>query len=334
MYTIVTGAAGFIGSNIVKALNDRGEKNIIAVDNLKRADKFRNLVDCEIADYLDKEDFLDRLLAGDFDGDVRAIFHEGACSDTMETDGRYMMENNFRYSQDMLDWCLDQEVQFLYASSAATYGASPEVREERACEAPLNVYGYSKFLFDQIVRQRLPQAMSQVVGFRYFNVYGPRESHKGRMASVAFHHYNQFRADGKVRLFEGCDGYANGEQKRDFVYVGDVAKVNLYFLDHPEKSGIFNLGTGRAQSFNELAAANVNSCRALSGAAKESLDALRQQGFIEYIPFPEALKGKYQSFTQADLSCLRAAGYDAPFASVEEGVAQYVQWLDACNGLR
>ena len=334
MYTIVTGAAGFIGSNIVKALNDRGEKNILAVDNLKRADKFRNLVDCEIADYLDKEDFLDRLLAGDFDGDVRAIFHEGACSDTMETDGRYMMENNFRYSQDMLDWCLDQEVQFLYASSAATYGASPEFREERACEAPLNVYGYSKFLFDQIVRQRLPQAMSQVVGFRYFNVYGPRESHKGRMASVAFHHYNQFRADGKVRLFEGCDGYANGEQKRDFVYVGDVAKVNLYFLDHPEKSGIFNLGTGRAQSFNELAAANVNSCRALSGAAKESLDALRQQGFIEYIPFPEALKGKYQSFTQADLSCLRAAGYDAPFASVEEGVAQYVQWLDACNGLR
>ena len=334
MYIIVTGAAGFIGSNIVKALNDRGEKNILAVDNLKRADKFRNLVDCEIADYLDKEDFLDRLLAGDFDGDVRAIFHEGACSDTMETDGRYMMENNFRYSQDMLDWCLDQEVQFLYASSAATYGASPEFREERACEAPLNVYGYSKFLFDQIVRQRLPQAMSQVVGFRYFNVYGPRESHKGRMASVAFHHYNQFRADGKVRLFEGCDGYANGEQKRDFVYVGDVAKVNLYFLDHPEKSGIFNLGTGRAQSFNELAAANVNSCRALSGAAKESLDALRQQGFIEYIPFPEALKGKYQSFTQADLSCLRAAGYSAPFASVEEGVAQYVQWLDASNGLR
>ena len=334
MYIIVTGAAGFIGSNIVKALNDQGEKNIIAVDNLKRADKFRNLVDCEIADYLDKEDFLDRLLAGDFDGDVRAIFHEGACSDTMETDGRYMMENNFRYSQDMLDWCLDQEVQFLYASSAATYGASPEFREERACEAPLNVYGYSKFLFDQIVRQRLPQAMSQVVGFRYFNVYGPRESHKGRMASVAFHHYNQFRADGKVRLFEGCDGYANGEQKRDFVYVGDVAKVNLYFLDHPEKSGIFNLGTGRAQSFNELATANVNSCRALEGAAKESLDVLLQQGFIEYIPFPEALKGKYQSFTQADLSCLRAAGYSAPFASVEEGVAQYVQWLDASNGLR
>ena len=327
MTIIVTGAAGFIGSNIVKALNDRGEADIIAVDNLKRADKFRNLVDCEIADYLDKEDFLDRLLAGDFDGDVQAIFHEGACSDTMETDGRYMMENNFRYSQDMLDWCLDQEVPFLYASSAATYGASSEFREERSCEAPLNVYGYSKFLFDQIVRQRLPQANSQIVGFRYFNVYGPRESHKGRMASVAFHHYNQFRAEGKVRLFEGCDGYADGEQRRDFVYVGDVAKVNLFFLDHPEKSGIFNLGTGRAQSFNELATANVNACRALGGAPEASLEALRRQGFIEYIPFPEALKGKYQSFTQADLSTLRAAGYDAPFANVEEGVSAYVAWL-------
>ena len=328
MYIIVTGAAGFIGSNIVKALNEQGEKRIIAVDNLKRADKFRNLVDCEIADYLDKEDFLDRLLAGDFDGDVRAIFHEGACSDTMETDGRYMMENNFRYSQDMLDWCLDQEVQFLYASSAATYGASAEFREERSCEAPLNVYGYSKFLFDQIVRQRLPQAGSQIAGFRYFNVYGPRESHKGRMASVAFHHYQQFLADGKVRLFEGCDGYADGEQKRDFVYVGDVVKVNLFFLEHPEKSGIFNLGTGRAQSFNELAAANVNSIRALFGGEKLPLPELRRHGFIEYIPFPEALKGKYQSFTQADLSGLRAAAYDAPFASVEEGVAQYVEWLN------
>ncbi len=327
MYTIVTGAAGFIGSNIVKALNERGETNIIAVDNLTRADKFRNLVDCEIADYLDKEDFLTRLLAGDFDGDVKAIFHEGACSDTMESDGRYMMENNFRYSQDMLDWCLDQEVQFLYASSAATYGASNDFREERSCESPLNVYGYSKFLFDQIVRQRLPGAKSQIVGFRYFNVYGPRESHKGRMASVAFHHYNQFRAEGKVKLFEGCEGYGNGEQKRDFVYVGDVAKVNLFFLDHPGQSGIFNLGTGRAQSFNELAAANVNSCRALKGESRLPLADLLAQGLIEYIPFPDALKGKYQSFTQADLSKLRAAGYQAPFASVEEGVALYVDWM-------
>lgn len=327
MYYIVTGAAGFIGANLVKGLNDRGITDIIAVDNLSKADKFKNLVDCEIADYLDKQEFLDRLLAGHFDGDVEAILHQGACSDTMETDGRYMMENNYRYSLALLDWCLDQEVQLLYASSAATYGGSNVFKEERQYEAPLNVYGYSKFLFDQIVRRRLPEISSQVVGFRYFNVYGPRESHKGRMASVAFHHYNQYRAEGKVKLFEGCDGYGNGEQQRDFVYVGDVAKVNLHFLDHPGKSGIFNLGTGRAQSFNDVAVATANGCRALEGKPALSLDELRAQGIIEYVPFPEALKGKYQSFTQADLTKLRAAGYNEPFRTVAEGVDEYVQFL-------
>lgn len=237
MYTIVTGAAGFIGANLVKALNDRGVGSIIAVDNLSKADKFRNLVDCEIVDYLDKSEFVERLLGGDFDGDVDAILHQGACSDTLESDGRYMMENNYRYSLAILDWCLDQEVQLLYASSAATYGGRGVFREERQHEAPLNVYGYSKFLFDQIVRQRLAAAggsNSQVAGFRYFNVYGPREAHKGRMASVAFHHFNQFRSEGRVKLFAGCDGYADGEQRRDFVYVDDVVRVNLHFLDHPE----------------------------------------------------------------------------------------------------
>ncbi len=328
MYYIVTGAAGFVGANLVKALNERGITRIIAVDNLTKADKFKNLVDCEIADYLDKGEFLERLLCGHFDGDVEAIFHEGACSDTMETDGRYMMENNYRYSLSLLDWCLEQEVQLLYASSAATYGGSSVFKEERQYEAPLNVYGYSKFLFDQIVRQRLPEAGSQVVGFRYFNVYGPRESHKGRMASVAFHHFNQYRAEGKVKLFEGCDGYANGEQQRDFVYVKDVAKVNLYFLDHPEKSGIFNLGTGRAQSFNDVAVATVNSCRAAEGKPALFLEAMVQQGLVEYVAFPEALKGKYQSFTQADLSKLRSAGYGDEFATVAEGVADYVQFLN------
>lgn len=328
MYYVVTGAAGFIGSNIVKALNERGITNIIAVDNLTKADKFKNLIDCEIADYLDKHDFIERIQAGHYDGEIEAILHEGACSDTMETDGRYMMENNYRYSLSLLDWCLEQEVQLLYASSAATYGGSSVFKEERQYEAPLNVYGYSKFLFDQIVRQRLPEAGSQVVGFRYFNVYGPRESHKGRMASVAFHHFNQYRAEGKVKLFEGCDGYANGEQQRDFVYVKDVAKVNLYFLDHPEKSGIFNLGTGRAQSFNDVAVATVNSCRAAEGKPALFLEAMVQQGLVEYVAFPEALKGKYQSFTQADLSKLRSAGYGDEFATVAEGVADYVQFLN------
>lgn len=328
MYYVVTGAAGFIGANIVKSLNERGITNIIAVDNLTKADKFRNLVDCEIADYLDKHDFIERIQAGHFDGEIEAIFHEGACSDTMETDGRYMMENNYRYSLILLDWCLDQDVQFLYASSAATYGGSSVFKEERQYEAPLNVYGYSKFLFDQVVRQRLPEAGSQIVGFRYFNVYGPRENHKGRMASVAFHNFNQYRSEGKVKLFEGSHGYPNGGQQRDFVFVGDVAKVNLWFLDHPEKSGIFNLGSGRAQSFNDVAVATVNACRAAQGEAPLTLDALVERGLLEYIAFPEALKGKYQAFTQGDLTRLRAAGYADAMATVEEGVAQYVKWLN------
>lgn len=326
-YVVVTGAAGFIGSNLVRALNARGEKRIIAVDNLTKADKFKNLVDCEIADYLDKEDFINRIQHGHFDGEIAAILHEGACSDTMETDGRYMMENNFRYSTILLDWSLEQEVQFLYASSAATYGGSSVFREERQFEAPLNVYGYSKFLFDQVVRRRLPDAASQVAGFRYFNVYGPRENHKGRMASVAFHHFQQFREAGRVKLFEGSHGYANGAQLRDFVFVEDVAKVNLFFLDNPEKSGIFNLGTGRAQSFNDVAVATVNGCRAQEGEAALSLEEIIGRGLLEYIAFPEALKGKYQAFTQADIGRLRAAGYEESFASVEEGVARYVQWL-------
>jgi len=326
MTIIVTGAAGFIGSNIVKALNERGEERVIAVDNLTRADKFKNLVDCEIADYLDKTTFVERFARGDF-GRVRAVFHEGVCSDTMETDGRYMMDNNFRYSRDVMDACLRQNVQFLYASSAATYGGSSRFVEERELEKPLNVYGYSKFLFDQIVRQTLPKAKSQIVGFRYFNVYGPRETHKARMASVAFHNFNQFRAEGKVKLFGDYNGYAAGEQTRDFVSVEDVAKVNLFFFDHPEKSGIFNLGTGRAQPFNDIASTVVNSLRAIEGEAALSLAELVQRGLIEYIPFPDALRGKYQCFTQADQSKLRAAGYDAPFLSVQEGVDRYVRWL-------
>lgn len=330
MYTIVTGAAGFIGANLVKALNERGVSKIIAVDNLAKAEKFKNLVDCDIADYIDKQDFIARIQAGHFDGDVEAIFHEGACSDTMETDGRYMMENNYRYSSILLDWCLDQDVQFLYASSAATYGASSVFKEERQNEGPLNVYGYSKFLFDQIVRQRLAKApSSQIVGFRYFNVYGPREQHKGRMASVAFHNFNQYRAEGKVKLFAGSHGYADGGQMRDFVYVEDVAKVNLFFLDHPEQSGIFNLGSGRAQSFNDVAVAAVNGCRRHNGLEPQALAELQQSGQVEYIAFPEALKGKYQAYTQADLGALRAAGYSAPMATVEEGVSRYIDWLQA-----
>jgi ADP-L-glycero-D-manno-heptose 6-epimerase len=325
MKIVVTGAAGFIGANLVKTLNGRAETDIVAVDNLTRAEKFRNLADCEIADYLDKAEFIE-LVRRRAAPKPDVVFHQGACSDTMESDGRYMMENNFRYSLALLDWCQELRVPFIYASSGSVYGLGPEFREERACEKPLNVYGYSKFLFDQIVRRRMPRLSAPVIGLRYFNVYGPRESHKGRMASVAFHHFNQFRAEGKVKLFEGSHGYANGEQRRDFIHVDDVIAVNLFFWQRPA-SGIYNVGTGRAQAFNDVALAVVNAMRAAQGQTRLSLAEAVAQGRIEYIPFPEALRGKYQAFTQADVTRLRTAGFDRPMATVEEGTASYIRWL-------
>ena len=328
MTIIVTGAAGFIGSNIVKALNRRGETDIIAVDNLTNGHKFRNLADCDIAHYLDKHEFIRQVREHLVPHDIRAVFHQGACSNTMEHNGQYMMENNYQYSLDLLDWCQDERIPFLYASSAAVYGKGTAFREERALEKPLNVYGYSKFLFDQVVRRRIAQGLTaQVVGFRYFNVYGMREQHKGRMASVAYHHFNQYRSQGYVNLFGAYENYGNGEHSRDFVSVEDVAKVNLYFFDNFEKSGIFNLGTGRSQPFNDLAVATVNACRAAEGKPKLSLAELVEQQLIRYIPFPEDLAGKYQSFTQADTEKLRAAGYADDFYTVEQGVERYVAWL-------
>ncbi|MFO1199465.1 MAG: ADP-glyceromanno-heptose 6-epimerase [Burkholderiaceae bacterium] len=323
---IVTGAAGFIGSNLVHALNRRGRTDIVAVDNLERAEKFHNLVDCEIADYLDKRDLLARLASLP---DVEAILHQGACSDTMESDGRYMMENNFRFSLALLEHAQARRIPFVYASSAAVYGGSSRFVEAREHERPLNVYGYSKFLFDQVVRSRPRADGGQVVGLRYFNVYGPRESHKARMASVAFHNHHQWRAEGRVRLFDGWGGWGAGEQSRDFVHVDDVVAVNLHFLDHPGASGIFNVGTGRAQPFNDVASTVVNAHRALAGEHALPLAELVARGLVEYVPFPDALKGKYQSFTQADITQLRAAGYAAPFMSVQQGVRRYVDWLAA-----
>ncbi len=327
MYYVVTGAAGFIGSNLVKALNDRGVTDVIAVDDLRQGDKFANLADCEIADYLDKDEFLERLDEGVFDGVVSALLHQGACSDTTERDGRFMMDVNYRYSRRLLDHCMTDEVPFIYASSAAIYGAGQDFREERECEAPLNIYGYSKFLFDQLVRRRFEERSAQVAGLRYFNVYGEREQHKGRMASVAYHFFNQYRDTGQVRLFTGSGGYGDGEQRRDFVSVEDCVRINLHLLDHPEISGIFNAGTGAAQSFNDVATATVNACREAEGQAPLTLEALRERRVIQYIPFPQDLKGRYQSYTQADLSKLRAAGYEAPFLTVEQGVARYCQKL-------
>ncbi len=327
MYYVVTGAAGFIGSNIVRALNDRGEDRVIAVDNLERGDKFRNLASCEIADFVDKQEFLIKIQSGALDGAIACIFHQGACSDTMEQNGRYMMENNYRYSVNLLDFCSDQAVPLIYASSAAVYGAGSIFVEERRHEAPLNIYGYSKFLFDQVVRRRAADSDAQIAGFRYFNVYGPNEWHKGRMASVAWHFFQQYRAEGRVRPFAGAQGYGDGEQRRDFVSVEDVVKVNMFFLDHPGISGIFNVGTGRAQSFNEVALAIVNACRRAHGEQSLDLASMLRLGIIDYAPFPKDLTGRYQSFTQADLAALRGAGYASPMLPVEQGVGQYVSKL-------
>ena len=327
---VVTGAAGFIGSNLVKGLNARGETDVIAVDDLRQGDKFRNLVDLQIADYVDAADFYTRFAQGHY-GRVEAVFHEGACSDTMESNGQYMMANNYTLTSDLFDACERQRTRLLYASSAATYGGSPVFREEPANERPLNVYGYSKLLVDQRLRRdaglQFERARQQLVGFRYFNVYGPREQHKGRMASVAFHQYHQFNAEGQVKLFGEYGGYAPGQQERDFVFIDDVVAVNLWFLDHPEARGLFNLGTGRAQPFNDVALSVVNARRSARGEPAMTLAQAVAAELITYVGFPDALRGKYQCHTQADLSALRAVGCQHAFADVQTGVTSYMQAL-------
>lgn len=308
---VVTGGAGFIGSNLIHGLNKLGRTDIVVVDNLTDGRKFRNLSGSLIADYLDQDRFPDWLVENGSDG-VDIVFHLGACSDTTEWDGRFIMENNYEYSKELLHICLAYKIPFIYASSAAVYGSDTDFRERIGEERPLNVYGYSKALMDQYVARLLPQAESQVVGLRYFNVYGPREHHKGSMASVAYHHYQQLLADGVVKLFEGCDGYGDGEQVRDFVYVEDTVEVKLWMLDNPTVSGIYNCGTGRAESFNEIA---------------KGVTGYFGRGDVKYIPFPDHLVGSYQSYTQADTSKLQEAGYKEPFHTVAEGVKAYMEWL-------
>ena len=326
MRVVVTGAAGMVGSNLVHGLNAIGIDEVIAVDDLTESAKFRNLLGARVSDYFDRHEFYDRFALGEL-GRIDVVFHQGACSDTMEHNGRYMLETNYRCSKDLLDVCQSRGTRLLYASSAATYGDSTVFREQPEHERPLNVYGYSKLLFDNIVRRALPVARSQVAGFRYFNVYGPREQHKGRMASVACHHFGELRETGRVKLFGEYGGFGPGQHARDFVFVDDVVAVNLWFLRHPERSGIFNVGTGAAQPFNDVAHATINASRALSGEAPLTLEQQVSQGLVEYIAFPQALAGKYQCHTQADLTALRAAGCDTEFADVAAGVRQYAQWL-------
>ncbi|OEF04564.1 ADP-glyceromanno-heptose 6-epimerase [Vibrio genomosp. F10] len=311
---IVTGGAGMIGSNIVKSLNEQGINDILVVDNLKNGKKFQNLVDLDIVDYMDRDDFLVQIMSGENFGPIEAVFHEGACSATTEWDGKYMMINNYEYSKELLHYCLEREIPFLYASSAATYGETDTFIEEKQYEGALNVYGYSKQQFDNYVRRLWLDAeahgekLSQVTGFRYFNVYGPREQHKGSMASVAFHLNNQMNAGENPKLFTGSETF-----QRDFVYVGDVAAVNLWFMQNGT-SGIFNLGTGNAESFQEVAKAVIKH---------------HGKGTVETIPFPEHLKGAYQEFTQADLTKLRATGCDHTFKTVAEGVAEYMKLVNS-----
>jgi len=311
---VVTGGAGFIGSNLIKALNQRGEKNILLVDHLTNGKKMHNIADLDVADYMDKTQFLEKLDTPHFFDGIQAVFHQGACSATTEWNGEYVMANNYDYSKRLLLFCIAHKIPFIYASSASVYGTGAHgFNVDRQCERPINMYAYSKFQFDQFVRKQLHDTRNQIVGLRYFNVYGPREQHKGAMSSTAFHFNNQIIENGTAKLFAGCDGFGDGEQKRDFVYVDDVVDVNLWFLDNPDKRGIFNVGTGAAEPFNNIANAVIN---------------WHQKGQIEYIPFPEHLKGAYQSYTQADISGLRQAGYGKEFATVAQGVKGYLDWLN------
>jgi len=327
---VVTGAAGFIGSNLVAALNRAGVDEIVAVDVPDEGAELENLADLRVADYAPRSIFYERFAQGAF-GKVEAVLHQGACSDTTASDTGYVMHNNFELSRQLLDGCARQGTRLVYASSAATYGSSRTFTENPESERPLNIYGQSKLRFDGYVREQLARGATaqarQVVGLRYFNVYGPREQHKSRMASVAFHHFHQFQEAGRVRLFGAYGGYGPGEQSRDFIHVDDVVAVNMWFLEHRDVSGIFNTGTGRAQPFNDVALTVVNSLLTRQGQPALDLSQAVERGRIEYIPFPEDLRERYQCFTQADLEALRRAGCEHDFMDVQTGVARYVEAL-------
>ncbi|KYZ78193.1 ADP-L-glycero-D-mannoheptose-6-epimerase [Anaerosporomusa subterranea] len=316
---IVTGGAGFIGSNLVNGLNAEGHTDILIVDDLGANNKFKNLVGLRYFDYCHKDEFVRSLEAGAYDSiNIQALFHQGACSDTMEYDGNFMMATNYEYSKKLLHYCLKRRIPFLYASSASTYGSGQNgFREEEACESALNTYAFSKLSFDRYVRQLLPQVNSLVVGLRYFNVFGPQEQHKGRMTSIFYQLYNQMKDNGYIKLFKGADGCCDGEQKRDFIYVKDVVKINLWFYNNGGQSGIYNCGTSKAHSFNEVAQAVIN---------------YFSKGYIQYIEFPSILKDKYQNFTEADVARLLAVGYDGGFHSLEDAITEYYTCMDKTGG--
>jgi ADP-L-glycero-D-manno-heptose 6-epimerase len=319
---IVTGGAGFIGSNLIHCLNADGITNILVVDNLANTKKFQNLDGARYVDYMDKRDFRRAIRENALgESKIEAIFHQGACSNTLEEDGIYVMDNNFQYSKEVLDFAIRSGASLVFASSAAVYGLSGPGRFTPALEneRPLNIYGYSKLAFDHYFRNQ--QTMGRVpitaVGLRYFNVYGPREQHKGRMASVIHHFSKQIEETGKVRLFAGSGGYDDGEQRRDFVYVSDLIRLNMFFAQvgpyapkpgHLARTyrGVVNAGSGVSRSFNDVARAVM---------AVHGTDAP-----IEYIPFPVELKDRYQHFTEADLTGLRELGYSSDPTPLETGI--------------
>ena len=310
---IVTGGAGFIGSNVVKALNARGETDILVVDELGGDEKWKNLVGLQYEDYIDKDDLFEYLEELTLD-DVKAVYHLGACSATTETDADYLAYNNYHYTRALCESCLDAGVRFVYASSAATYGDGTlgysDADEMTPKYQPLNMYGYSKHMFDLWALKS--GAIREIAGMKYFNVYGPGEAHKGDMRSVVHKSYGQILKDGEVKLFKSHrPDYGDGKQVRDFVYVKDAVEQTLWFGDHKKVSGIFNCGTGQPRTWVDLVSAVFS--------------AMGRKPNIRFIDMPEHLRGKYQYHTQADLTKLRAAGYDRPFTSLEDGIADYVQ---------
>ncbi|RRA49675.1 ADP-glyceromanno-heptose 6-epimerase [Acidipila sp. EB88] len=325
---IVTGGAGFIGSNLVHELNRIGITDILVVDNLADARKTLNLHGARFVDYMDKHEFR-RALAANSLGlpRVEAILHQGACSNTLVDDGIYMMDNNFTYSKEVLRYAVAMDAPLVYASTAAVYGLSGpgKFSPTHANEKPLNVYGFSKLVFDHYVRDLFQKGAvsTTVVGLRYFNVYGPREQHKGRMASVIHHFTKQMLEMGKVRLFAGSGGYTDGEQRRDFVYVRDLCRLNLLFAgigvpaaEQKKYHAIVNAGSGTSRTFNEVA---------------KSLMAVHGEVPIEYIPFPQDLDARYQHFTEADLDALRQTGCTLKFTPLEEGVRETFESLAEIN---
>lgn len=308
---IVTGGAGFIGSCVVRTLNDAGRDDIIIVDNIAETDKWMNMRNKRFIKYVHKSDFLEKLPTYK---NVEAIIHMGAQSATTERNFDYLWKNNFEYTKALWNYCVEKQISFIYASSAATYGDGSLGFDDKMNIndlRPLNGYGYSKQLFDQWVLNQSTSKPSQAVGLKFFNVYGPNEYFKGSMASMVFHGFNQIQEKGEIRLFKSCHPeYKDGGQLRDFVYVKDICKVIKWLLENKQVNGLYNVGTGHAQSFRELAEATFH--------------ALGKEPNIVYIDMPERLRGKYQYYTQADMNKLRQAGYGDPFVNVEQGVSDYV----------